>query len=697
MEKQERITIVTVGNAPDPLLEEIVHAEGFEVFHADSVATAIPQSGEPTPAAIIFLMGDMTWTQISHTLHATAEALPKCKFILVLPERQGSPYGPDINPDLSERVLMLHGETGARDNVARIRRFLRGEGYRWASDLAPIDANTSVLDGTVETDEHQQKETRDLLKFAADLSKFTELQPMLQEALRRGLEFLACQAGSIYLWDENSETLILEAAIGPEPDKRLGLRQRLGEGLAGWVAEVGEPILVTDTRKVGKLQGRKCNRYGDFSCIAVPITHGGQLFGVICLTMPNDARSFGPQDLRTAQGLSERLAGVIRPLSVLSELRRFSERLLGAFQTSSDLVQEKDAQVASLRVLHSNILDSMPLAVISYDPLLAIRSSNQAARKLFGDAAAPGFTGAGLPLAGGLDIDPDVWQARLESVLASGQQVRVQRVLYRSEQGEDQVLDVLCSPLCDSEDRIVGGIITAQDVTEDIEMEAKLSSAERLALIGKLAAKVAHELNNPLDGILRFLNLALRQLDKPDKAREYLEESKMGLLRMSNILSELLTFSRSQRGGSRPVSLTQVINQSLAQYEQRARESGITIDLDIPPDLPVSPSNDVWEVFANVVKNAIDCMKDGGNLRVVARNGGALVHILISDTGPGVTESVRDKIFDPFFTTKPAGHGTGLGLALCRDSLRRIGGDIQLLPSDEGATFEILVPTKVQP
>jgi signal transduction histidine kinase len=308
-------------------------------------------------------------------------------------------------------------------------------------------------------------------------------------------------------------------------------------------------------------------------------------------------------------------------------------------------------------------------------------------------------------LAHDLDCDPEKWQQRLERVITDGSQARLQRVLFRAAADDEFVLDVLCSPLRDSSEQVVGGIITIQDVTNDMEMEAKLSSAERLALIGKLAAKVAHELNNPLDGILRFINLAARQIGQPEKALEYLEESKLGLHRMSNILTELLTFSRSQRGGNKAATMSRVIHQSLAQYEQRARESDIKIDLDIPDDLPVCPSNDVWEVFANVVKNAVDSMAGGGRLAVKARRDERHVRILVSDTGPGVPETLRDRIFEPFFTTKTSQHGTGLGLALCRDSLRRIGGDIHLLPAEPdgdgaastGAVFEILVPIKVHP
>jgi len=696
MSTPENVIMVAIERPPDPLLEEILSAEGYEVRHLQSLRHLLGLPKKDSASVAALLMGESASLQTRQLVREIAGRLPRTQIIVSLPDRQGQSHYPEVDPEFAERVLIVRGEVASSDNIDRIRRFLRGEGYRWASELAVAPPDISLLQGPTTLDEKGLEESRLLLRFASDLSRFTELRPMLQEALNRCLDILQCDAGSIYLWNENSETLILEAAVGPERNQRVGLRQRLGEGLAGWVAEVGESILVTDSRKVEKLRDRVCRRYSNFSCLAVPMTHGGQLFGILCLTMPRDNKPFEPKDLQLAQALAQKLAGNVRPLSVLSELRRFSERLIGAFQTSSDMVLQKDAEVESLRALNSNILDSVPHAVIAYDQILRIRSANQVARRLFGLAPDAARANAAAPLEEGLDLDGEVWQRKLLSVIQGAQKVRLQRVAYRHNDRQI-MLDLHCSPLRDSSGAVVGGIITAQDVTEDVEMEAKLSSAERLALIGKLAAKVAHELNNPLDGILRFLNLALRQIDQPEKAREYLEESRLGLLRMSNILTELLAFSRSHHAAKRPTSLAQVIHQSLAQYEQRAREAHIKISLDAPPDLPPCPSNEVWEVFGNVVKNALDSMKSDGQLTVKAEPRGDTVRIIVSDTGPGVPAEVKEKIFEPFFTTKKAGLGTGLGLALCRDALRRIGGDIQLLPSDVGATFEITVPTDVQP
>ena len=426
-------------------------------------------------------------------------------------------FPPDVIDE--SRLLWVNARSRASQNVRLVRRFLHGEGYRWASDLDEEGVRSaSLLDAAYRTD-GQEVEAAKLSAFVKDLSGVTDLTQMLQEALRRYMELLQCDAGSIYLWDERTETLILKAAEGPESDLRLGLRQKLGEGLAGWVAEAGDSILVTDTRKVHKLRGRISERYSNFSCLAAPIMHGDQLFGVTCLTMQRQDRPFEPADLRLAEVLSQKLGSLIRPLSFLSELKHFNEKLLGVLKSCSDLVVEKDSQVESMRALSSEVLDGIPIGVIAYDPELRVRSANAAAQGLFGiHPAGVGIEGA--PLEDGLEVDPDLWRRKLLNVVEGSGGFRLNRVEHRSD-GVTRVLDIHCSPLHDSDGQVIGGILTVQDVTEDVEMEAKLSSAERLALIGRLAAKVAHELNNPLDGILRFLNLAMRRMeDEPEKARE---------------------------------------------------------------------------------------------------------------------------------------------------------------------------------
>ena len=692
MDLGQQVVVVCARQGAEPVLEQAIEAEGYQVQFAPTPKEALSGADAATCAAVAFPLNGSGAEALGPLLGEASRCLPHAKFIVYAHDGLARP---ELDSDLVEdsRLLWVNARSRASQNLRLIRRFLHGEGYSWASDLDDEGERSASLLDTAHRLDGPEGETARLNAFVKDLSGITDLTVMLQTALHRYMEMLQCDAGSIYLWDERTESLILKAAEGPESGQRLGLRQKLGEGLAGWVAEAGDSILVSDTRKVHKLRGRISERYSDFSCLAAPIMHGNQLFGVACLTMQRQDRPFEPADLRLVEILSQKLGSLIRPLSFLSELQHFNEKLLGVLKSCSDLVMEKDTQVESMRALSSEILDGIPIAVIAYDPELRVRSANAAAQGLFGIHPAGAGVG-GAPLEEGLAVDPELWRRKLLGVVQGSGGFRLNRAEHKSG-GVTRMLDVHCSPLHDPEGLAIGGILTVQDVTEDVEMEAKLSSAERLALIGRLAAKVAHELNNPLDGILRYLSLAVRRMeDEPDKAREHLEECRMGLLRMSNILTQLLTFSRGHRAPSRPVSMSQIIRDSLALYEQRAREMNTEVELDIPANLPPCPEMELCEVFGNVIKNALDAMGADGRLLITAAGQQDQVTVTISDSGPGVPDEIRDKIFEPFFTTKRNGAGTGLGLAACRDSLGRIGGEIKLVPSERGAAFEIVVPIK---
>lgn len=685
----QRVLVLCPTRDVDPVLEQAVRSEGYEMACASTLEELAAADEAKGCAALVLLEDPGTELELTEALERAEEKLSPAKFMVFA--ANGTKEPPELAERLgADRLLWMPREEVGPENASRIREFLQGEGYRWASDVSSERATGPSLLHSRRTHVRRREAASKLHAFVRELSDLEDLGQMLEAALRRYLELLDCDAGSIYLWDERTETLILKAAEGPETEKRVGLRQKMGEGLAGWVAQVREPILVSDTRKVHKLQGRDFTRYPDFSCVAAPICHGGQLFGVVCLTMPRGERRFEPDELHLVQALSQKLGSLIRPLSFLNELHSFNRRLLDVLKSCSDLVVEKDTQVESLRALSSNILDSIPIAVVAYDARLRVRSANTAAQELFGYD--PAEDGARVPLRDGLEVDPELWEQKLRATVEEGNEFRLQRVRYAREQGE-RMLDVRCSPLHDSGEGTVGGILTVQDVTTDVEMEAKLSSAQRLALMGKLAAKVAHELNNPLDGIMRFMNLATRKMeDDPEGAQKHLEQCEQGLKRMGNILTQLLAFSRGHEAASRPMSLSQVVRDAVGLYEQRAEEAGTEIRLDIPPDLPRCESPELCDVFGNLVKNSLDALEGGGTIEIAGRREDDEVCFTFADDGPGVPERIRDKIFQPFFTTKKSGAGTGLGLAACRDSLNRMGGAIELVPSEQGAVFEISVP-----
>lgn len=257
------------------------------------------------------------------------------------------------------------------------------------------------------------------------------------------------------------------------------------------------------------------------------------------------------------------------------------------------------------------------------------------------------------------------------------------------------VVHVHCAPVPDEAgDCVVLSLRPGHGAESRWEEEAV---SRRLASLGKVAAQVAHELNNPLDGILRYVNLALRMAEQAanPKLSDYLSESRTGLVRMVSIISELLEFARSSDAESEPIGINEVVQQAVLSQAEAAKACGVVVTSDFQSQaMPEVRGTRLLQVCGNLIKNAIEAMPDGGRLTITTGLVEGDVIIRIADTGPGLPEEAQ-KVFEPFYTTKSVGKGTGIGLAICKDFVEDLGGTIAAAPGNEGgAVFTIRLPRK---
>lgn len=287
------------------------------------------------------------------------------------------------------------------------------------------------------------------------------------------------------------------------------------------------------------------------------------------------------------------------------------------------------------------------------------------------------------------------WRECLQNALVSGKPHAFGNV-SASNNGKNAVLHIICSPLtAENTDEQIGGLLVIENVTRKVAMESDLATAERLAAVGKLAARVAHELNNPLDGILRYINLALRVLenDTQTNASHYLKESRKGLLRMVRIISELLEFSRSTYSAFEEADINKIVEDAVKAMENGAEENGIMLVRHYGAVMPNIRSGNLYQVFCNLIKNACDAMPDGGQLDITTYCDPHHAIMEFADTGTGLSKEVKEKMFDAFFTTKATGKGTGLGLAICKDIIERYNGHIAAdNRSEGGCVFRVAIP-----
>lgn len=292
-----------------------------------------------------------------------------------------------------------------------------------------------------------------------------------------------------------------------------------------------------------------------------------------------------------------------------------------------------------------------------------------------------------------LDMTSVDWRRRLKSVIQTGEAARIDRVGSSAAEKDPRIYNVSCSVIKDDEGRTIGGLLIIEDSTDRTVLEKRLAFYERLAVVGKLAARIAHELNNPLDGILRFVNLALRVKEEDDPARRYLEQARKGLLRMIRIIRELLEFSRSTITAFEHTSINGMVEEAVRSMESRASARRVVIEKNLAEELPNVRSGDLFQVFCNLIKNGIDAMPDGGKLTIATEVVGGQIRVTFADTGVGIDLDMMDKIFEPFFTTKDPTEGTGLGLAISKDIVEKYGGTIRVAGEPgKGATFKVDIP-----
>ncbi len=227
----------------------------------------------------------------------------------------------------------------------------------------------------------------------------------------------------------------------------------------------------------------------------------------------------------------------------------------------------------------------------------------------------------------------------------------------------------------------------------------KIMESERLALIGQLAANVAHELNNPLQGIVAFSHLILERIEQDDPIRDFVEKIVGQANRARDIIRGLLDFSRQRKPDKSMSNVNSILQECISLMENQALFLNIQIEMDFERDLPLvilDPSQ-IERVFINIIINAAEAMDGEGLLALETsyHEGNDYIEVTITDTGSGIEAENLDNIFDPFFTTKEVGHGTGLGLAISYGIIKSHRGTLSVESEiGKGTTFIIRLPIK---
>jgi len=229
----------------------------------------------------------------------------------------------------------------------------------------------------------------------------------------------------------------------------------------------------------------------------------------------------------------------------------------------------------------------------------------------------------------------------------------------------------------------------------DAVRQSQLAHTEKMAAVGTLAAGVAHEVNNPLAGILACSENLEASLDNPEAVKEYLKLIRDGLRRIERTIQNLLDFSRARKMSLEPTSINHNVRHVLEMTSYQLKSHGIETELELDPDEPMVLVDhfQMEQLFLNLVLNAIQAMANGGRLVIRSRVEDDFLVVEVADNGVGIPPEIRDRIFDPFFTTRETGEGTGLGLAVSDTIIRAHGGSIEVESEvGRGTVFQVRLP-----
>jgi two-component system NtrC family sensor kinase len=352
-------------------------------------------------------------------------------------------------------------------------------------------------------------------------------------------------------------------------------------------------------------------------------------------------------------------------------------------------------ELARLKEFNENIIESINVGIVVIDCQGRLTTWNSTFEKLFALPPPPpeGWTME-------LLFDPDLLRM-MRGVIGhdAGWQITDARTIYRcrtqGRNGQALVLNITLLPLQTRALAAGGALICFEDMTIRVRLEEQLREADKLSSIGLLAAGVAHEVNTPLAGISSYTQMLLAECSDQDPRRPILEKIRRQTLRASDIVNNLLNFSRTGNSTFAPVDLATILDDTIQLLETHLRGTAIEIKKDYGGALPPvwGQASKLQQVFMNLMLNARDAMPHGGILTITATVQGNAVTIAVSDTGIGIPPEVIHRIYDPFFTTKEVGHGTGLGLAVSYGIVQEHGGHVFVESTPgQGTTFRVKLP-----
>jgi len=411
------------------------------------------------------------------------------------------------------------------------------------------------------------------------------------------------------------------------------------------------------------------------SILVVPLTFGEEVLGTLCLKTARGLEEYAESEISFCTAMARASANALKNALLHDQVRQESSR----YRTASQKL--------------ARILDHSPDLILTTDNDGNVTEFNRGAEQVLGRArdTVIGASYRSLFRDGGDDL--------IEQIRSHGRLTNYESHFRRGD-GAEMTLELNASVLKDEDGATTGTVWVGRDVTELKSAQLQLLQAKKLSSIGEVISGVAHELNNPLSGVLGFSQLLVaRHPDSPvTRDVEKIYESAQ---RCQKIVKNLLSFARVHKPERKYLGINGIIDKTLELRRYQLQVNDIEVIRDFDPELPrtMLDFHQVQQVLLNLVNNAQHAMmahrEQPGRLSVRTRVVGEVIEVQVSDNGEGMTEDTLERVFDPFFTTKEPGRGTGLGLSVSYGIVKEHGGRIYARTrSGRGSTFVIEFPIR---
>jgi two-component system, NtrC family, sensor kinase len=518
-------------------------------------------------------------------------------------------------------------------------------------------------------------------------------EELLSISLKRSLERVALKK-KLKQYTTNLETLVREANV--ELEQAYQFRENLIEN---------SPDAIVSVRRDGSIvvfnsAAEKMTGYNKFDVL-------GKM-NIVDLYRPGEAKQI-MKDLRSKRfggsGILQKREMVILdtkgnqiPVYISAAILYQGGQEAGSVGVFTDLREMKKLEKKLFRTLQlrDNLIENSPSATIYVRKGGEIAIFNTAAERLTGYKKED--------VVGHMNIRTLYNSGEAEQIMKEmrspefgGPGIRQRREMVILDKDGNEIPVGLYGALLYEDGKEVGSVGIITDQRERKSLERQLLRSEKLASLGKLAAGIAHEINQPLTGVLTFAHLLKKKFQNDDPTRKDLEVIVRETTRIRGIVQGVLDFARETHMQKEPRRIEQILDQTLEIIIHQQKFFGINLTKEYDDSIPevVIDSNLMEQVFMNIILNAVDSMKGSGTLTVKTRKASNWVEVDFVDSGYGIPEQILDKIFDPFFTTKDSTEGTGmgLGLAVSYGIVKNHNGDIAVTSRPgSGTTFTVRLP-----